>query len=1028
MSIDMAPVNPEVGGSRAKQTTEQGIMDGVAPPEFHRVTTSRILVGRDAELTEIASLLGVRSSAATDEPSPAEQVHVVLSGDAGVGKTRLLVELRDLAVAEGWRVVAGHCLDFGDSALPYLPFSEVLGRLEVELPDVVRRVAEAHPALGRLQPGRRMLATDGGSGAGRVEGESVDRADLFAAVHSVLEEAARSDPVLLVIEDCHWADQSTRDLLSFLFSRPFEGAAAHRVAIVASYRSDDLHRRHPLRRHVAEWSRLRGVERLQLGPLGDEQVRLLIASLSPGAIKEEELNAIVRRAEGNAFFVEELVGAATQPGSWVPDDLADVLLVRLDRLNDASRHVVRVASVAGRKVAHDLLVGASGLTSEALEDGLRQAVEMNLLVPGDGTYTFRHALLGEAVYDDLLPGERVRLHAQYAEALREGIGRGTAAELARHARLAHDLDTALDASIRAGDEAMRVAGPDEAAHHYEQALELLADPSRRATVDVDISKLAVSAAEALTSSGQPVRASALLAEQITCLAPDAPVAWRARLLAARADAVMLIETVDESPLGLIQEAVDMLPEDAAGLRAKVLATQARVLSGYGKYDEAQVAGLDALALAEQLDLHELASDVITTLSQLKKAGPKDALRSALVEAVHRAVDTGAIQAELRARYFLGRSYEDWAEWAQAETWFRSAMAAAEAAGIPYAPWGFESRWQLAWIKSVDGDWDEALRLTDTADEQAPPIPAALVEGVALLVESGRGEPVAERARALRRFWELEGGVVINSVVAELADAAQQDDPAKVVAVYQDAVAVLSRIWHEWFSARIRLAAIAIGGIADALPRLSAAERATYAAEAERLHGDGHTVLTKYSDPSGHWGPEGRAWVKRLDAETLRVRWLAGVDAPPQDALVEVWRDAAQLFEDFGHVHELATVRAVLSGILRATGDTAGARELGDQAREVAHRLGAQPLLDRLQAQGSAPSRADGPASGSGTLTAREAEILALVAEGRSNGEIGKQLFISAKTVSVHVSNILGKLNASGRTEAAAIARRRGLIG
>ena len=141
----------------------------------------------------------------------------------------------------------------------------------------------------------------------------------------------------------------------------------------------------------------------------------------------------------------------------------------------------------------------------------------------------------------------------------------------------------------------------------------------------------------------------------------------------------------------------------------------------------------------------------------------------------------------------------------------------------------------------------------------------------------------------------------------------------MVAVYQDAVAVLGRIWHEWFSARIRLAAITIGAIADALPRLSAADRPAYVGEVDRLHGDGHTVLDKYTDPSGHWGPEGRAWVKRLDAETLRARWLAGVDAPPQEDLVEVWREAEQLYADFGHVHELAIVRAVLAGILRATG-------------------------------------------------------------------------------------------------------------
>ena len=152
--------------------------------------------------------------------------------------------------------------------------------------------------------------------------------------------------------------------------------------------------------------------------------------------------------------------------------------------------------------------------------------------------------------------------------------------------------------------------------------------------------------------------------------------------------------------------------------------------------------------------------------------------------------------------------------------------------------------------------------------------------------------------------------------------------------------------------------------------------------------------------------------------------MAGVDAPPQDVLVESWRETLTCFEDFGHVHEVAQVRTVLAGILRAVGDTAGAREQGDLAREAAHQLGARPLLDDLLAIGSTPARAE---SAPDALTPRETEILALVADGRSNGEIGKQLFISAKTVSVHVSNILGKLDAASRTEAAAIARRRGLL-
>lgn len=357
-------------------------------PDVHEIMgdvaghTSKTLVGRDAELTEIASLLGVRRIPGDRSSSDREATNVLLSGDAGVGKTRLLTELRDVAFTEGWQVFAGHCLDFGDSALPYLPFSEVLGRMATDLPAVVDAVAGQHPALARLQPGRRVMNAD----ADRETG-ALDRTDLFEAVHALLEAAAEAAPLLLVIEDAHWADQSTRDMLSFLFSRPFAGP----VAIVASYRSDDLHRRHPLRTQVAEWSRIRGVERIQLAPLSAGDVRTLIAELDAGPISEDQVAGIVDRAEGNAFFVEELVGAASGPGRWVPADLADVLLVRLDRLDDTARQVVRAASVAGRKVSHEMLAAASLLDDTALDEGLRRAVEMNVLVAGAGTYTFRHA-------------------------------------------------------------------------------------------------------------------------------------------------------------------------------------------------------------------------------------------------------------------------------------------------------------------------------------------------------------------------------------------------------------------------------------------------------------------------------------------------------------------------------------------------------------------------------------------------------------------------------------------------------------
>ena len=986
-------------------TTEHETISGVAH------TSSRTLVGRDAELTEIASQLGVRPST---EMVNGETNAVLLSGDAGVGKTRLLTELRDLAFTEGWQVFAGHCLDFGDSALPYLPFSEVLGRIGADLPDVVDEVATAHPALARLQPGRRMMGHQG-----RDDSAALDRGDLFEAVHALIEAASAKAPLLLVIEDTHWADQSTRDMLSFLFSRPFGGP----VALVASYRSDDLHRRHPLRRQVAEWSRLRGVHRVALSPLSDDAVRALIAELVPDGLSEKELVDIVGRAEGNAFFVEELTSAAAGPGRWVPADLADVLLVRLDRLDDTARQVVRAASVSGRKVAHDMLAAVSGLDSAALDEGLRKAVEMNILVANDGRYSFRHALLGEAVYDDLLPGERVRLHERYAAALQAGDARGTAAELARHARLAMDLDTALTASIQAGNEASQVGGPDEAAYHYQQALELLVDPRRCAQVDLDLSKLVVSAAEALSASGDPERAVKIIAEQVDRLPADAPTTWRARMLSTQAHLMTMIEGNDPVPLS--ENAVALVPDGDSGLRTRVLANHARVLANMGRYEEAQGVGMEALTLAERLDLSELAADVITTLSGLKKAGPREGLREALRDAVTRAQDSGALSPELRARYLLGRSFEDWAEFDETEVWFRSAIDRGVEAGIPFAPYAFEARWQLGWVYDVLGRWNEAMALTDVAADNPPPIPRALLEPLRLQIRLARGEDIATAARALRMFWAREGGVAINASAVEIDAAGYRGDAAGAVEVYDEVVAVLSRIWHEWFSARIRIGALTIAAISRAVPSMSAAERSAYAEKVDRIHSDGHVVLDRYSDPSGHWGPEGRAWMKRLDAETLRFRWLAGIDAPPQDALLDTWHDAIAVFEDFGHVHELARVRTALAGILRASGDVATAREYADPAREAAHRLGAVRLLEDLRAIGSAPSRAEAAPD---ALTPRETEILALVAQGRSNGEIGKQLFISAKTVSVHVSNILGKLDASGRTEAAAIARRRGLIG
>ncbi|MGH3951366.1 MAG: AAA family ATPase, partial [Pseudonocardiaceae bacterium] len=286
-------------------------------------TTTTPLVGRSREVAQLSELAGLDSTPRAGS--------VLVAGDAGVGKTRLLAELRDLARDAGWRVLAGHCLDFGDSALPYLPFSEIFGRLGTDSPALIESLAQAHPAVRRLLPGRRLL-----SDAEQVPSGPMDRGDLFESVHAAFEQLGDAAALLVLVEDVHWADQSTREMLSFLFARQF----AAPVVVVASYRSDDLHRRHPLRRPIAEWSRLPRVRRLALAPLGNTEIRTLISSLQKVPLPEADVRRILERAGGNAFFTEELVAASSlgDPGG-VPPELADLLLVRLDPLSESAAQV-----------------------------------------------------------------------------------------------------------------------------------------------------------------------------------------------------------------------------------------------------------------------------------------------------------------------------------------------------------------------------------------------------------------------------------------------------------------------------------------------------------------------------------------------------------------------------------------------------------------------------------------------------------------------------------------------------------------
>ena len=493
-----------------------------------------------------------------------------------------------------------------------------------------------------------------------------------------------------------------------------------------------------------------------------------------------------------------------------------------------------------------------------------------------------------------------------------------------------DDETALDASIRAGREAMSVGGPDEAARHFEQALQLLADPQRRGSVDLDLAQLLVDTAQALMASGHPMRADALLAEQLARLPADAPAAWRPRLLAARAEAMIRLEP-DEDPRAISAEAVRLLPPGPSGRPRRPCWPSTR-----GSWRRTAGSTRRSPPLwrrsrwPSSSSCEVVASDAITTLSGLKRFGPAAELRRALTDAVDRAVATDAVQAELRGRFLLGRSYEDHAEWDEAEFWYRSVIARGETANLPWAPYVFDARWQLAWLYWLRGRWDELQQLTDYRGQSPPRVSRLLLDLLRMQMEFARGRRPTELP-AMRDAWGLDGMVGIYACGLNIEVAGRDGDPAAAVRWYDEGVALLSAIWHPGFGARVRLSATAVGVVADNLPDAPSQQRPELVEAAERLAAEGHGARDNYQDPTGYWGPEGQAWVLRLDAERLRVRWLAGIDPPGAAELLEAWQDTVRAFAGIEYAYETARTRAVLAEILRASGDPGAA----DRERELA---------------------------------------------------------------------------------------------
>ena len=500
--------------------------------------------------------------------------------------------------------------------------------------------------------------------------------------------------------------------------------------------------------------------------------------------------------------------------------------------------------------------------------------------------------------------------------------------------------------MTAGDEAMAVGGPDEAARHYELALELVADTDVAAAVrdargSFDQIDLAVRASTAAAAAGHPFRAIALAEDQLGALPAEATPLDRARLLHALAS-VALITDSKVDVLAVTTEATRLVTADAPGqLRAAVLAVHARANADRARDEEATMWAREALHLAIDLDLAAVAADAATTLASLgERAGDPAAAEASLMHAVERARAANEVTAELRGLFNLGSICYEQGQLSRALEIFRESWQRAKQAGRPWAPYGLESRAMAAIVAEVSGDWQLATETVDVSGESPPDLAEALLAAAGLAAAAGRGNAGAlELLPALRQWWHRDGFIAILGGAGFIDLLAEIQDVTAAEAIHDEVVASVTTLWHRSdFQARIRLGALLLGQFASAAAHAGVAEREELARRGDELARTTRAVAASgpgcgpeqptqgRMNARRRRGPESAAWVARLEAEHARLRWLSGVDPPDEGALVDLWQRAVDGFGRFGHVYETARSRARLAAVLRATGDSARASE------------------------------------------------------------------------------------------------------
>ena len=1004
---------------------------------------SPVLIDR---VDEIARLEAAYDDAASGHPRP-----ILLSGEAGIGKSRLLAELAARVAGRGGRVMVGGCLSLGDGAIPYLPFAEILRRLArtTDPATLAEALGPGRADLGRLVP--ELGGSGGDTGAepsaspdgGAEPGSGVARARLFEAVLLLLGRLGAEAPLLLVIEDVHWADPASRDLVTFLV----RNLTTEPVLLLLSLRSDGLAPDDPTVRWLAELERDRRFERIDLERLGRDDVSAQVRAILGGPPPAGLLHPIWERSEGNPYFVEELVAAALAgDGASLPATLADVLRSRLLGIAAPARAVLETLAVIVRPADERLVSAVLGRPEEDVGAAIRDALDAHLLrIDERGRTRFHHALVREVVEARLLPGERRRLHERIATALStdpglagDGAG-GVAAELARHWTAAGRRTEAYQASLEAGTAALAVYAYADAVEHFERALSLVEElpPDDRPSQE-DVRQLFRRAADANDSAGDVQRALELARRELA-LVDEAAEPALAGALHARVG--YFLWATGDSEAGLVEHrrALELVPATPSSAeRARVLGSYGGALSGESRWAESRAVCEEAVACAVAAGARAEESRARNMLGcDLVALGEVEAGIEQLREARRIAAETGPpellIVAHLNLALFL-----------LADDRLEDALAEAEDGRVAARRLGLHRRYGQD-LAALHGDILVRLGRWEEAD-------AVTLDGLRLDPEGvGSAYLAVVRGRLHARRGELAEA---ERRLASIDLAAMQPDTAQFAAASRAEAALLDGRPDD--AARHAADGIALLGDADdvlwAAPLLAFAQRA-HAEQAEQAR------ARREAAALAAVGARVAAVEARTDAMAQRVvtasarAWIASARADARRALgdnhPEPWLELVAAWDGVPDPVEgmYARLRAA-EARLRSHGVKADVGGLLRDAYHIAARLGARPMQaevqrlagrarielaepaprERRETGRTRPStpvaapRWEGP-----SLSAREIEVLTLVAAGRSNGEIAEELFITRKTASTHVTHILDKLGVSNRVEAAMVASRMGLL-